>query len=276
MTSNPRRDNLISVADLNALLVSGAPMLLDVRQVGPEHPNRAGYLDGHLPGAQFADLDADLAGTSTGSNGRRPLPHPDTFQATVRRWGIDRGTPVVVYGATRSAAPARAWWLLRWAGVESVKLLDGGLDAWASAGGALAQGHEPRPAQSEFVIKPGQLPNVELPDVAELARVGRLIDARPAVRFAGTADGAGHIPGAINVPADGNFTDDGYLLPADELQVRFMPHGLDTDTPFGAYCGSGVAAAMEVFVLATLGRTARLYVGSASEWTADPNRPLVR
>lgn len=277
MGNQARTAHLIAPAELVA--VRPEVVVLDVRQAtATDSPDPAAYLAGHIPDASFVDLDADLAGVSTGTNGRRPLPGPEEFQKSVRRWGIDTDTPVVVYGATRSPAPARAWWLLRWAGVQSVRLLDGGWEGWLDHGGDLQTG-EPADtrSESEFVIKPGNLPVVTIAAVPDFAARGLLLDARPAAKFSHPTDtGAGHIPGAHSLPVTGFFDEAGYLLPDATLRERLAGAGVGAGDEPAAYCGTGVAAALEVFVLALLGVRAHLYVGSASEWTADPARVLQR
>lgn len=277
MGEQARTANLIDPATLRAELSDGSLVVLDVRHTtAGDLPDPAAYRRGHIPGAVFLDLDADLAGASTGTNGRRPLPGAEEFEKTVRRLGISTDTPVVVYGATRSAAPARAWWLLRWAGVRSVRLLDGGLDGWTAHGGELQDGEEVtnRP-ETDFVITPGCLPVIELAEVPGVAERGQLFDARPAAKFSHPTDAdAGHIPGARNAPVGAAFDETGYLLPNDQLRERFSRFGVQPEGEPTAYCGTGVAASLEVFVLGLLGIRARLYVGSASEWTADPTRVL--
>jgi thiosulfate/3-mercaptopyruvate sulfurtransferase len=283
MAHRARSANLIGPANLAAVL-GQAPtgtVLLDVRHTPPnagDHADVQAYLDGHLPGAIFVDIDTDLAGVSTGTNGRRPLPAAQDFEKTVRRWGIDVTTPVVVYGAVRSPGPARAWWLLRWAGVQSVRLLDGGVAGWVAEGGELISGAtEIEPSETHFAIQPGGLPVVELGDVPAFAAQGLLLDARPAAKFSHPSDAeAGHIPGARSAPVGEFFDAAGYLLPEAELRERLRSLGVRSGTEPAAYCGTGVAAALEVFVLAVLDIRARLYVGSASEWTADPSRLLAR
>ena len=199
------------------------------------------------------------------------------MRAGPENFRIEASTPVVVYGSTRSAAPARAWWLLRWAGVQSVRLLDGGLTGWADAGGDLHTGAAALRPESDFEIVPGGLPVVLVDEVPVFAGRGLLLDARPAAKFSHPSDpAAGHIPGARSAPVVESFDATGYLLPEDELRRRFTGIGINQDSEPAAYCGTGVAAALEVFVLALLDIRARLYVGSASEWTADPNRVLER
>lgn len=276
MSDAARSAHLIGPAELQAWLTRRPDtVLLDVRHVMPaDHADRDAYLAGHLPGALFVDVDADLAGVSTGRNGRRPLPGVTEFEKTVRRWGIDITTPVVVYGAARSPAPARAWWLMKWAGVESVRVLDGGLDGWT---GGLVSGEAEDRRESDFVIQPGGLPVVEIADVPSFAARGLLLDARPAIKFSHPTDaGAGHIPGARSAPVAEFFDAAGFLLPDAQLRERFAALGVAEGREPAAYCSTGVSAALEVFVLSVLGVRARLYVGSASEWTADPSRVLVR
>ncbi|OAN30114.1 sulfurtransferase [Mycolicibacterium iranicum] len=276
MSEAARSAHLIGPAELQGWLARRPDtVLLDVRHVMPaDRADRDAFLAGHLPGALFVDVDTDLAGVSTGRNGKRPLPGEAEFEKTVRRWGVDTDTPVVVYGAARSPAPARAWWLLQWAGVESVRLLDGGFQGWA---GEIVAGEEGGRRESDFVIRPGSLPVVEVGDVPSFAERGLLLDARPAIKFSHPTDaGAGHIPGARCAPVAEFFDAAGFLAPDDELRERFAAVGVVEGAEPATYCSTGVAAAFEVFVLSVLGVRARLYVGSASEWTADPSRVLVR
>lgn len=270
-----RRANLIGPATLRQELAEVADVVvLDVRQSADAADPRA-YADSHLPGAIFVDLDADLAGVSIGTNGKRPLPGAEEFQKTLRRWGIEKSTPVVVYGATRTPAPARAWWLLRWAGVQSVRLLDGGLDGWVNHGGELQTGEPTLRPESDFVIEPGGLPVVMVDEVPAFADRGVLLDARPAAKFSNPQDpSAGHIPGAQSAPVSEFYDEAGFFRTEDQLRQRFAALGVGAGSEPAAYCGTGVSAALEVFVLTLLDIRARLYVGSASEWTADPARVL--
>ena len=278
MSDSARTANLISPVDLRAALAAGQDVvLLDVRH-NPvtDTADAQAFRAGHLPGAQFVGVDEALAGTSTGVNGARPLPEPDGLEKRIRGWGLYTGTPVVVYGATRSPAPARAWWVLRWAGVESVRLLDGGLDGWTRHGGVLSTAETACP-ETGFVIRSGGLPVIEASEVPDVAARGELLDARPATKFAGSADpGVGHIPGARNVPLTELFDAAGYLKDEAELRAVFGIRGIAGGSSPATYCGSGVAAALEVLALALLDIPARLYVGSLSEWTADPARRLDR
>ncbi|MFJ2874653.1 sulfurtransferase [Streptomyces sp. NPDC086796] len=249
------------------------PVLLDVRwQLGGPH-GRPDYEAGHLPGAVFVDLDAELAGPA-GSGGRHPLPDPEEFGAVMRRAGVSRDTPVVVYDGGQGWAAARAWWLLRWTGHEDVRVLDGGLAAWPGE----LQKEVPAPAEGDFRPVPGALPLLDADGAAALARSGLLLDARAAERYRGDVEPidrvGGHIPGAVSAPTSENTGEDGRFLDAQALAARFEGLGAGRADEVGVYCGSGVSGAHEVLALAIAGIPAALYAGSWSEWSGDASRPV--
>ncbi|MER6103985.1 sulfurtransferase [Streptomyces sp. NPDC001832] len=251
------------------------PVLLDVRwQLGGPH-GRPDYEAGHIPGAVFIDLDAELAGEA-GSGGRHPLPDPEEFGAVMRQAGVSRDTPVVVYDGGQGWAAARAWWLLRWTGHEDVRVLDGGLAAWKGE----LQTQTPTPAEGDFRPVPGALPLLDADGAAALARSGLLLDARAAERYRGDVEPidrvGGHIPGAVSAPTSANSGDDGRFLPAESLAARFAKLGADRAPEVGVYCGSGVSGAHEVLALAIAGIPAALYAGSWSEWSGDESRPVAK
>lgn len=221
----------------------------------------------HLPHSVVATLSGDLSGTATEpTRGKRPLPDIATLQSRLRRWGITRSDHVVIYEGAPSFVAARAWWVLRWAGLERVSILDGGLPAWLRGEhpvGDLAATLPP----SDIQLSAGHLDQLDAERAAALAARDGLVDARTADSFA-----AGHIPGARNVSSVDTLTAGGTLRDASALRELY---GLDRDsTAPGLYCGGGVAAAHAVAVLAHLGVTAPLFVGSFSAWTADPSRPI--
>ncbi|WP_329193690.1 sulfurtransferase [Streptomyces sp. NBC_01435] len=249
------------------------PVLLDVRwQLGGPH-GRPDYEAGHLPGAVFVDLDAELAGPA-GSGGRHPLPDPEEFGAVMRRAGVSRDTPVVVYDGGQGWAAARAWWLLRWTGHEDVRVLDGGLAAWPGE----LQKEVPALAEGDFRPVPGALPLLDADGAAALARSGLLLDARAAERYRGDVEPidrvGGHIPGAVSAPTSENTGEDGRFLDAEALAARFERLGAGRADEVGVYCGSGVSGAHEVLALAVAGIPAALYAGSWSEWSGDASRPV--
>ncbi|MGW7622218.1 sulfurtransferase [Streptomyces antimycoticus] len=268
---------IITASDLmSELAEEQPPLLLDVRWQLGGPPGRPAYEAGHLPGAVYVDLDTELA-APPGKTGRHPLPDLSAFAAAMRRAGVSQDRRVVAYDGGQGWAAARAWWLLRWAGHPSVRVLDGGLPAWTAVGGALTT-DEPDAAEGDFVPRPGALPLLEADDAAGLARRGVLLDARAGERYRGEVEPidpvGGHIPGAVSAPTVENVTADGHFLPADRLAERFAALGATEDAEVGVYCGSGVSAAHQVLALAVAGVPAALYVGSWSEWSSDGGRPV--
>ncbi|MCT2584013.1 sulfurtransferase [Actinophytocola gossypii] len=272
---------LVSCTELAAALAGPQPpVLLDVRWRLGGPPGREDYDRGHLPNAVFLDLDADLAGPP-GAGGRHPLPQPDALQRALRAAGVRHDRPVVVYDADNGSVAARAWWLLRWAGHERVSVLDGGFAAW-SAEHCPVTTATPNPEPGDLTVRPGGMPVLDAPGAAALARDGVLVDARAPERYRGDVEPIdprpGHIPGAVNAPFAGHVADTGRWHPPARLAERFAAAGVSAGTPVGAYCGSGVTAASVVLALEVAGITtplapAHLYVGSWSEWSADPDRP---
>jgi thiosulfate/3-mercaptopyruvate sulfurtransferase len=253
------------------------PVVLDVRWRLNGPPGIDAYRRGHLPDAVFVDLDRDLSGPP-GPAGRHPLPAADDFQAAMRRAGVSGDRPVVVYDDADGSAAGRAWWILRYFGHRRVRLLDGGYRAWAAAGQPVTA-QIPAPGPGDFTARPGGLPLLDADGAAALAAGdGVLLDARAAERYRGEAEPidpvAGHIPGAVSAPTADNVGHDGRFLAADRLRDRFARLGVTGAARVGVYCGSGVTAAHEVLALAVAGIPAALYVGSWSNWVADPARPV--
>ncbi|MGW2602246.1 sulfurtransferase [Streptomyces klenkii] len=268
---------IITAVELMTASADGQPpVLLDVRYQLGGPPGRPEYEAGHIPGAVYVDLEGELAGPA-GKAGRHPLPDLAVFGAAMRRAGVASSGDVVVYDGGQGWAAARAWWMLRWAGHPSVRVLDGGLAAWRAQGGPVT---DERTAEREgdFVPAPGALPLLDADGAAALARRGLLLDARAGERYRGEVEPidavAGHIPGAVSAPTTENVAEDGRLRPAAELAARFAALGAADGTEVGVYCGSGVSAAQEVLALAVAGIPAALYAGSWSEWSSDPSRPV--
>lgn len=251
-------------------------VLLDVRWKLGDPYGREQYLDAHLPGAVYVDLETELAAVPSPEHGRHPLPRVADLQVAVRRWGLRTGDLCVAYDDAGGTSAARAWWLLRWAGVDDVRLLDGGLAAWRAAGGPVERG-EVTAEPGDIELVPRRLPVIDIDDVAEFTADGILLDARAAERYRGEIEPvdprAGHIPGAVSAPTTDNLDDGGRFRTASELRERFAELGVDGRRPVGVYCGSGVTAAHEVAALAVVGIEASLYPGSWSQWSADPDRP---
>ncbi|MFD0371371.1 sulfurtransferase [Streptomyces sp. NPDC127114] len=265
---------IISVSELVSESTGAKPpVLLDVRWTLGGPPGRPEYEAGHIPGAVYVDLDAELAGPP-GTGGRHPLPDVSEFGAAMRRAGVSADTPVVVYDGGLGWGAARAWWLLRWAGHPDVRVLDGGLAAWT---GELSK-DVPEPAPGDFEPRPGALGLLDADGAASLARSGLLLDARAGERYRGEVEPidrvGGHIPGAVSAPTTENVGPDGRFLPPEALAARFTALGATPDTDVAVYCGSGVSGAHEVLALTLAGFPAALYAGSWSEWSSDPSRPV--
>lgn len=272
---------LVSADDLLSSLDSpNAPVLLDVRWRLGGPPGRQDYAEGHLPGAVYLDLDADLA-AAPGEGGRHPLPAAEDLQRVLREAGVRAGRPVVAYDSDNGSIAARVWWLLRWVGHDDVAILDGGYAAWVAAGHPVTT-DEVTPEEGDIDVCPGAMPVLDADEAAGLAREGVLLDARAPERYRGDVEPidprAGHVPGARNAP----FTEhlrDGRWKPAAELAERFEALGVRPGDPVGAYCGSGVTASSVVLALEAAGittpeRPAALYAGSWSHWCVDPTRPV--
>jgi len=274
---------LITVDELARLLAGAETALLDVRWRLGGPPGIDLYLAGHIPGAVLADLDRDLSAPPgrRSPGGRHPMPATADFQAAMRRAGVRDDRPVVVYDDADSTAAARAWWLLRYFGHPSVRVLDGGYRAWTAAGRQVESGQGARGALAtpgDFTARPGHVELLDAEAAGTLARTGLLIDARAAERYRGETEPldpiAGHIPGAVSAPTVENVKPDGTFRPAADLAARFAALGAADGSAVGAYCGSGVTAAHEVLALGLAGIPAALYVGSWSEWITDPARPI--
>lgn len=268
---------LISAADLRSLLDAEAPLtLLDVRYYLPQPGRgRAEYLESHIPGAAFVDLDTDLAAHSDGPGGRHPLPDREAFTASMRRAGVRAENLVVVYDQQTSLAAGRAWWMLRNAGHPDVRVLDGGFAAWNRLGGEIASGeqhHEP----GDFTAGPDALAQVSASEIGGLLDAGRhLFDVRAPERFRGETEPidpvAGHVPGATNLPATDLFQADGTFKSPGELRsILAGVHAGDAVS-----CGSGVTAAQALVAFEAAGIDGvALYAGSWSDWISDPARPV--
>jgi thiosulfate/3-mercaptopyruvate sulfurtransferase len=269
---------LVDPHHLAAELASDTPpTLLDVRWRLGGPPGRADYLAGHLPGAVYLDLDAELCG-APGAGGRHPLPDPAALQRALRAAGVRTDRPVVTYDGGDGLAAARAWWTLRWAGHRQVRVLEGGYRAWSAAGLPVTT-ETAAPPEGDFTVRPGGMPTLDAEAAAARAVDGVLLDVRAAPRYRGETEPvdpvAGHIPGAVNLPATEYVGEDGRLAPPDALRARFAEAGVRPGVPVGAYCGSGVTAAQAVLALNVAGYPdAALYVGSWSDWITDPRRPV--
>jgi thiosulfate/3-mercaptopyruvate sulfurtransferase len=242
---------------------------------------REEYLRGHLPGAIFLDVDADLAAPFGQGPGRHPLPPPDAFAETMSRAGVGAETHVIAYDDRGGATAARLWWLLRYYGHDNVSLLDGGIVRWIAEGRPL-QTDVPHPPRTTFVARPRPAMRVDFKTVDALRRDPRalVLDVRLPERYEGIVEPidpiAGHVPGAKNAPLAGNLcaADDPRFLDSAALRERYAALGADHAERVVAYCGSGVNACQAIFALQLAGIDALLYEGSWSDWSRTPGAPV--
>ena len=270
-------DLLVDAATLARHLADPEWAVVDCRHrlTDPEHGEGA-YRESHVAGAVFAHADRMLSSAPVTDRGRHPLPDPDTLCARFGALGIDANVQVVAYDDAGGAVAARLWWMLRYMGHRSAAVLDGGWSAWTAAGGAVRSGEESRPAR-EFTGEPRR---EWLVTIERVGAARRLVDSREPARYRGETEPidrvAGHIPGArnhhfaLNLGEDGRFLDPAAVRERMERTLGGVPA---EETVF--YCGSGVSACHNLLALAHAGLpAARLYVGSFSEWSADPARPV--
>ena len=234
------------------------------------------YREAHVAGAVFAHADRMLSSAPVTDRGRHPLPDPGTLRARFGTLGIDSNTQVVAYDDAGGAIAGRLWWMLRYMGHRNAAVLDGGWQAWGAAGGATRSGEESRPAR----VFAGEPRGEWLVTIDEVDAARRLVDSREPPRYRGEIEPidrvAGHIPGARNHHFARNLGEDGRFFPPAELRER-LERTLDgvpaEETVF--YCGSGVSACHNLLALAHAGLpAAKLYVGSWSEWSSEPDRPV--
>ena len=250
-----------------------AVVLADVRWYLDGRSGRAAYDEGHLPGAVFVDLDRDLAAHGEPGSGRHPLPDPSDFADRMAALGIADGDTVVAYDDAGGVIAARLVWMLRVTGHEAA-LLDGGIGAYDRP----LERQAPRRESASFT--PRAWPADRLADIDDATDPHNLVvDARDAARYRGDTEPvdprAGHIPGAVNLACRTNLDDGGRLLPPDELRRRFEAIGVGDGTPVVSYCGSGVTACHNLLALEHAGfGPGRLYPGSWSQYSADPDRPV--
>lgn len=274
MTPSP----LISATDLAARLDDPNLRIVDASWHLDGRDARADFAQAHIPGAVFLDLDAV-------SDPDSPLPHtlpaPAAFAASAGVLGLSDRNSIVVYDTAGLFSAARVWWMLKIMGARDVRVLDGGLPAWLALGQPVEDGLPPRPDFAVFNPRFEASAVAALEDVQAALNDGtQVVDARGAARFRGEAPEPrpgvrpGHMPGALNLPYASLLNPDGTLKRGDALAAAFREAGVDIDRPVVTTCGSGVTAAILTLGLVELGRSARLYDGSWSEWGAPEGGPV--
>jgi thiosulfate/3-mercaptopyruvate sulfurtransferase len=277
---------LISATELAALLSSAPkPVVIDTSfDLADTEAGEKRFRASHLPGSHYLHLDRDLSAAKTGRNGRHPLPDRADFARTVAALGVDPGTQVVALDGQGGVYAARLWWMLRWLGHRNVAVLDGGIQAWQRAGGALTDQPSPAPMPNPTPLpdRPSLSPTVDADAVAMRAPRGAVLDARSGERFRGEVEPidpvAGHIPGAHNRFHRENLTEGGAFKAPEQLRHEFRAL-LGDRTPDEVIhsCGSGVTACHNLLAMEHAGLAGSLlYPGSWSEWSADPARAIAR
>ena len=283
---------LISVDQLQTLQASDQGCMVFDCSFDLMDPNQgpAQYAEAHIPGAVYANLDTalsakgDSAVTNAASGGRHPLPSRDNFAAWLGSVGFDNSLQAVVYDRQGVNYAGRLWWMLKWLGHTNVAVLDGGLQAWQTAGLPVVAGAEAARAATTFQV---QAPLVKLVDVQTVqSQLGsaqqHVLDARATPRFKGEVEPidpvAGHIPGALNRPFSTNLGADGKFKPAAQLRAELEALlGQRASVDVVHHCGSGVSAVPNILAMEIAGlRGSALFAGSWSEWVADPKRPVAK
>lgn len=288
------------IVDATFLTENPGTIIVDARWYLDGRNAREAYESGHIAGAIFVDMDTQLAAPSSPETGRHPLPNPEAFAQALSNLGIHPDSNVVVYDDCGGAVAGRFVWMLRAIGVNAA-LLNGSLKNWTAP---LETGINSLP-KSDFPVRPWPDTVIDIEDVAALVTATSgsgspktpqiseatpstaetshrtnviLIDARPAKRFRGEVEPVdprpGHIPGAKSAPCSRNVNSDGFFKTPAELREYFNSLGINDDTTVVSYCGSGVTACNNLLALEYAGFTnTRIFPGSWSQWSADPNRP---
>ena len=296
MTSPSHFNTLISVQELQALQASNQPLMIFDCSFDLAKPE-AGYmqyLDSHIAGAVYANLDTDLSQKTVrtelvevsgqASGGRHPLPSREKFSAWLSSIGFTNDMQAVVYDSNNTMTAGRLWWMLKWLGHERVAVLDGGFQAYVALQAPLAKGLQPSMPASQYQLGLSSLPLVDASGVA--AKIGSqqaaILDARAAPRYRGEVEPldpvAGHIPSALNRPFHANMNVDGTFKPASVLRAEFetLLAGRDPAQTIH-HCGSGVSAIPNVLAMAVAGfGLTTLYAGSWSDWCSDTSRPVAQ
>lgn len=240
------------------------------------------YNAAHIPGAFFADVETELAGEHTGTNGRHPMPDPEAVANLLRSMGVNDATQIVAYDAGADMFAARLWFLCKWIGHDAVAVLDGGFTRWTALGYPVSSEAAAAKARGDLHVR---LRPELVVDAAFVHRhlddpAMQLLDARAEERYSGEVEPidpvAGHIPGARNRWFKENFDSEGRFKKPEHLRAEFAAGGHDPERTVHN-CGSGVSAAVNHLAMTHAGlHGSRIYGGSWSEWVADPNRPVAK
>ena len=275
-------NTIISAQELKAIIDNDNVRVFDCRfSLKDPRGGLKNYQAGHLPMAQFADMDTQLSSAMTETSGRHPLPEPEVFLTQLKQWGINNDTQVIAYDDISGAFAARLWWMMRWMGHEKVAVLNGGMQKWTEQGYDMSQqDYQYSPGNFSGNANMGWLVDIEVVRSELNANNITLIDARAADRFSGkdkkTDPVPGHVPGAQNLPFGGNLTKEGLFETPDIISQRFT--NIIQDQPLTKVvnmCGSGVTACHNLLAQAVAGMPpTKIFIGSWSQWIRDPSRPV--
>ncbi|MEN4759642.1 sulfurtransferase [Chryseobacterium sp. C39-AII1] len=273
---------IISPSELKNLSTENL-IILDARVGKDVYQN---YLNKHIKGAKFIDLDKDLAevGENAAFGGRHPLPSIEKFAETLSNLGISEDSHIVVYDDKNgSNAAARAWWMLKSFGLKTVQVLDGGFQNAENEGLEFSSGQE-NFEKAELIKTENWLLPISLLETVENELTNyssTLIDVRDAYRYNGESEPidlvAGHIPGAINIPFSENLDENGNFLKPEILKEKYSKLLADKPQNLIIHCGSGVTACHTILALHYAGfPIPTLYVGSWSEWSRREGKEVAR
>lgn len=237
------------------------------------------YRSQHIPTAKFCDPSAALTGLPGSAGGRNPMPQLSDVQRSLEFWGVREGRPVIVYDQGHGLFAARAWWVLRWAGITDVRIMDGGLAAWEKQGYDVVGGPGNISMESNVRAEAGSMRVATIEDVKK--HTGPLVDTRQESRYAGRREildlKAGHIPGAVNVPVGDLLNEDRTVKSPSEILERFAAEGINSAHNMIVYSGSGNHSALAIAAMESAGLSgAAHYVGGWSQWSADKHNPVER
>ncbi|KAB1503121.1 sulfurtransferase [Corynebacterium sp. 320] len=256
--------------------------IIDSHWAKTENSAWEAYVTQHIPGAMFCNPLRHLAGIPSRQHGRNPIPDVNDLQRYLDDWGVMTDRPTYIYDTGANLYAARAWWILRWAGVNNVSILNGGTGEWQAAGGDVAGGIGALRGRGDVTVTPGSMPTLEIDEIEDwLAQGKMLVDNRDEARFKGLKENvdhqAGHIPGAVNIPTDVLQESNGRVLPAERVRKILGELGVEENTEIAVYSGSGVHSSLFIAAMEAAGLPApRHYVGGWSQWSSDAKRPIER
>ncbi len=271
----------ISAQELHALIQSGKPVVAVDARWTREKSAFQHYSEAHIPLAMFCNPEVDLAGVPSRESGRNPLPDVAQVRRAMFRWGVTDNHDLVIYDQGDGLLASRAWWILKWAGMTRIQVLRGGFDAWLAAGYDTAGGPGNLPQPGTIRVTPGHMPVVDIQDVLDWPDHGVLVDARNVERFNGISEKvdlqAGHIPGAVNLPARSLQSEDHGFLPAEEIRAKLAEIGVTDGAQVAVYSGSGLHSSLFIQAMHSAGlEGASLFTGGWSQWAGNPSLPIVR